>query len=645
MIINNTNAIATGAVQDARAFTIKQTPEMMELLSRKLYSNPTLAVSRELLANAYDATIATGEPYRAIDVTLPTTLEPTFIVRDYGSGLSEEDIYTLYTTYGASTKRGSNTVIGGFGVGSKSPFALTDSFTVKSFYGGKVATYHCFRDAGLPKVTKLFEDITEEHTGLEVFVPISNNNLGAFLSSFEDTIRGYNKDEVSLHNLQGEEYLFFEDLFRKVNVDNVYFWSGRQIHYPHHYALVKMGKVIYNCPFFSSCFLLDAPIGTFKIAASREYIEDCEENKKVWEDTIAAFDFDEWLTKVGNIKTLSKNFSHRKEARILFQKDLRGFKITDSMSRAFSAVSRRLLNRIKNKVYIIQQPEDCDTRTFYINIKKWIKVFCKDDDVYEVYCCNKTAYAYRAFENVYTNRHILYYSQICKDLEELKPTSLRSKKVLAKRRKLENKASVFKSNKLLECYSAVCKGEGRFEDVEYYLETYKGRRVDSFFSCTEKEIAAALKAKVFLVPRTLLKCLPSTAVDASTLITPELIKKIKFKDEQVKYKSIVDTFHSKMTYIRSKGGVTKLLAYPCYIGDLESYFEYDNFRKGLSSIRQTCLLQEGISKRYAFLRGASYEVLEAVSDVIIKDFNNFIKEKADDKSLHRIRKYYGDICR
>ena len=62
-------------------------------------------------------------------------------VRDYGPGLSHDDMFRVFTRYGRSTKRDSNEVVGMLGIGSKSGFAYADTFTVVSRHGGRVRTY------------------------------------------------------------------------------------------------------------------------------------------------------------------------------------------------------------------------------------------------------------------------------------------------------------------------------------------------------------------------------------------------------------------------------------------------------------------------------------------------------------------------
>jgi HSP90 family molecular chaperone len=122
------------------AFTIRPSREAFEILSGGLYQDRILAVIRELSTNAYDAHVAAelngikDRSKRPFDVTLPSKLNPIFKIRDYGTGLSESDIFNIYTTYFGSTKQDSNDFIGALGLGSKSPFSIVSSFLVISFF-------------------------------------------------------------------------------------------------------------------------------------------------------------------------------------------------------------------------------------------------------------------------------------------------------------------------------------------------------------------------------------------------------------------------------------------------------------------------------------------------------------------------------
>jgi hypothetical protein len=170
----------SAGVQSASGFSIAQTSKMFKILSDSLYSDKVMAVIRELSTNAYDSHISAGNknPFK---VTLPTAANPNFIVRDYGTGLSQADMENLYTTYGASNKNDSNDFVGCLGLGSKSPFAYTKSFTTSSYYNGMKYTYvAAIDDNGVPTLNLFNTCETEEPNGLEISFAVKQYDFSEF---------------------------------------------------------------------------------------------------------------------------------------------------------------------------------------------------------------------------------------------------------------------------------------------------------------------------------------------------------------------------------------------------------------------------------------------------------------------------------
>lgn len=169
----------------SRGFEITANAKMFKILSSSIYKYKELAIVREIIANALDAHVRAGTALHPIEIHLPTLLECYFEVKDFGTGLSEEDIYRLYTTYGSSDKTGSNDEIGGFGLGSKSPFAYTDQFTIESRFNGVLTRYHAYIDKDdLPNIGKVSETPTEEHNGLTVHIPVAGDGIMAFRGAY-----------------------------------------------------------------------------------------------------------------------------------------------------------------------------------------------------------------------------------------------------------------------------------------------------------------------------------------------------------------------------------------------------------------------------------------------------------------------------
>ena len=84
---------------------------MMEMMIN-LYADQRLAVVREYISNAVDATRVAGRT-DPVMVTTPTLLEPNFIVTDRGVGMSTAEVEATFLAFAASTKRDSNELVGG----------------------------------------------------------------------------------------------------------------------------------------------------------------------------------------------------------------------------------------------------------------------------------------------------------------------------------------------------------------------------------------------------------------------------------------------------------------------------------------------------------------------------------------------------
>jgi hypothetical protein len=148
---------------------------IMQVLT-DLYADPELAVIREYSTNALDAHVEAGES-RPIEVTLPAPLSPFFKVRDYGIGLSVDDIRDIYSRYGTSTKRQSDDVVGMLGLGCKSALTYCDQFTLTGIKDGRRVQVSISRDEdGSGSMTIVSEAATKEPNGVEVIVPAKRVN-------------------------------------------------------------------------------------------------------------------------------------------------------------------------------------------------------------------------------------------------------------------------------------------------------------------------------------------------------------------------------------------------------------------------------------------------------------------------------------
>jgi len=194
-------------------------------LLRNNYSKPVLAVIREIVANGLDAN-SEANASRKVEVTVPSTLNPHFVVRDFGGGLSPEDIFGLYSKYGKSTKRSSNNYIGAFGIGKFAPLCYGDNFTCVSFHGGIKTSYNIFvNEDDDTKIVKLDQVPSSEPTGLSVEVAVADSDINTFRDEVKKFFKFFSKEDMpKFIGIAEDDEEFFEELkFAMVAEDDSWF--------------------------------------------------------------------------------------------------------------------------------------------------------------------------------------------------------------------------------------------------------------------------------------------------------------------------------------------------------------------------------------------------------------------------------------
>ena len=277
-MIITTNQTTTIKSADFKASACSIDVEDMKYISsllRNNYSDPMLATMREIIANGIDASRGTK-----VDVQLPTKIEPNFIVRDYGEGLSEEDMLGLYSKFGKSTKRDANKSIGGFGVGKFAPLAYTSSFIIVSYHDGVKDSYAMkVDDDEGTSIQKLFSENSGEANGIYIQVPIENQHVDNFNLKFKNFSR-YIQDNL---NVKNDSFDYIEpqiscDVFDFFEDSSGYYYRASQ-HAECHNPYILMGGIMYpvnvddNYKNFVKGLVYKADIGEFKLHHSREALE------------------------------------------------------------------------------------------------------------------------------------------------------------------------------------------------------------------------------------------------------------------------------------------------------------------------------------------------------------------------------------
>lgn len=245
------NSIAgTSSNVTTQNFGIEVNASMFAILTANIYTDTILAVIREWSCNACDACIVADLPVK-FEVHLPTLEEPTFSVRDYGVGLTPEDIMGLFSVLGASTKRDSNELHGSLGLGRMAGLAVADAFTVESYYKGTLHTFVISMQNGVPVTLHLGDSTTEEPNGLKLSVTVDSNSIKYYKEKAERLYKYFDhkpilNDSSLCIDLEVTEQISDDWFIQAVNDGHIYDYSNYLV----------MSQVVYKIP-------TDATINTY----------------------------------------------------------------------------------------------------------------------------------------------------------------------------------------------------------------------------------------------------------------------------------------------------------------------------------------------------------------------------------------------
>ena len=286
----------TNLTSEAIAYTVTMTPTLAKILSSQTYTDKILAAIREPLSNAYDSHIR-AKSTRAAELHLPTPLEPWFSVRDYGTGLTHENVIRLFFSYNVSDKRDTNDEIGGLGIGAKAFYAYTDICTITVWHDGEVRRYAATKSReGLPQGQLVETAYTDQANGVEIRYPVQPRDFHEFHAKTERLMQHL---ELAIDcNKQltiDKPDVFYSGVVDGIRIDRL-ISSGD----PH----IVMGGIAYHVPYdiFTDhartrlghtlghrAMNIYMPIGSVEVSASRESLSATQEDKDKIVDLVDAF--------------------------------------------------------------------------------------------------------------------------------------------------------------------------------------------------------------------------------------------------------------------------------------------------------------------------------------------------------------------
>lgn len=197
-----------------------------------LYSDPEAAVVREYISNALDSHVLAGQT-RPVEIFSPAGFTPTFVVKDYGVGMSPDDLRRVYAVIGASTKREDMNQLGAYGLGCKSALSMATQFTVRAVKDGvKSIAVVMRKEDGTGDLDITGISRTDEPNGVTITIPVANpSSFNRKLKEYllyakPDSIRLDNKDNnfTTVFSDESLEYIKeFKTYYTKKNTSNTRF--------------------------------------------------------------------------------------------------------------------------------------------------------------------------------------------------------------------------------------------------------------------------------------------------------------------------------------------------------------------------------------------------------------------------------------
>lgn len=203
------STLERGSIMGERAMTITANAKAFNILLDKLYSNKEGAVVREICTNAYDAMIDAGKSSQPFRISIPDSMDHNFVVSDDGVGLSEEQVHDLIGGVFNSSKDNNNNTAGAFGLGSKCPFALTDSFSIESRFNGVKMHFIAFKnEQGVPAVLKTGEEPTEDCNGVTISIPVPQDSYQRFEREVRKQLQFFDPKPIVVNR---EDYIWDDE--------------------------------------------------------------------------------------------------------------------------------------------------------------------------------------------------------------------------------------------------------------------------------------------------------------------------------------------------------------------------------------------------------------------------------------------------
>lgn len=261
-------------------FNFELNGKTFKALFSDIYTDKIGSVVREIASNCRDSHVEAGKADVPFDIKIGSDGFSSNIISftDYGVGMSKRDIKKLFTSFFSSTKDKDNNAIGGFGIGSKSPLAYTNQFTVTSIKDNKKNVAVITKIDNVPQYSLVIDDYpTDSENMTVVTIPIEDKDVGKFLKAIKEQLWLFNP----LPNVEVDSEDFSFDNRKLIFEDGdvgVYYNDSKRS--PEYNVFIDIGGIpyifVHNKSFAHVhkyfTVVYKQPIGKYELTLSRESI-------------------------------------------------------------------------------------------------------------------------------------------------------------------------------------------------------------------------------------------------------------------------------------------------------------------------------------------------------------------------------------
>ncbi len=224
------------------------------------YKNNIGSIVRELVSNCFDSHVE-AQVQDAVRVRFNKE-EAGFTVSfiDVGVGMSPDRVKNIYSNYLESTKELSDSYIGCYGIGSKSPLSYQDVFYINTKFDKIEYNYMMRKGSEGPEIDLLSKKVTTERNGSEIKLIIKNEyDLYLFLMEsfrqlyyFSNVVFDFgNLKELYASNYYGQSTYnkiqklikLLEDTYKIVEADNFVFKCLDHNYYADYRDFTNLGQL------------------------------------------------------------------------------------------------------------------------------------------------------------------------------------------------------------------------------------------------------------------------------------------------------------------------------------------------------------------------------------------------------------------